>query len=144
MFDAAAGLLGVSSRAAFEGEPPMLLEGLVRRPRVCPDGYTVREGVVDFSPLLTRLADSADPAEGAELLHGTLIHALATWATDAALRSGIETVVLCGGCFLNARLARAVPAALAANGLRVLTALTMPPNDGAVSLGQAWVARRCP
>ena len=28
-------------------------------------------------------------------------------------------------------------------GLRVLTARAMPPNDGAISLGQAWVARQC-
>jgi hydrogenase maturation protein HypF len=143
LFDAAAGLLGVSSRAAFEGEPPMLLEGLVRRPAVWPDGYTLRDGVLDFGPLLGRLADCGEPAEGADLLHGTMIHALVAWAEDAARRSGIETVVLAGGCLLNVHLARAVPPALAARGLQVLTARAMPPNDGAISLGQAWVARWC-
>jgi hydrogenase maturation protein HypF len=143
LFDAAAGLLGVSRHAAFEGEPPMLLEGLVGRPEVWPDGYTVQDGVLDFSPLLARLADCDDQVEGAGLFHGTLADALVAWAQDAARRSGIETVVLGGGCLLNVHLARAVPAALEAGGLRVLTARAMPPNDGAISLGQAWVARRC-
>ena len=143
LFDAAAGLLGVSSRAAFEGEPPMLLEGLVRQPLACPDAYTLTEGVLDFSALLEQLADCTDPSLGADCLHGTLIHALVAWAADAAERSGIETIALCGGCFLNAHLAREVPGRLQEQGLRVLTARAMPPNDGAISLGQAWVARQC-
>ena len=64
------------------------------------------------------------------------------WAADAAEHTGIETVALAGGCFLNAILARELPGRLQQRGLRVLTARSMPPNDGAISLGQAWVARR--
>ncbi len=141
LFDAAAGLLGVSSRAAFEGEPPMLLEGLVRRPRACPGGYTLDQGVLDFSGLLRHLADCTDPVLGAEWLHGTVIDAVTAWAAEAATGTGIDTIALCGGCFLNSHLAREVPGRLRERGLRVLTAETLPPNDGAISLGQAWVAR---
>jgi hydrogenase maturation protein HypF len=106
------------------------------------DGYTLREGVLDFSGLLAQLADCADPGRGANWLHGTLLDALSAWAADAAARTGLDTVALCGGCFLNAHLARELPMKLQRQGLRVLTALDMPPNDGAISLGQAWVAQR--
>jgi len=143
LFDAAAGLLGVSARAAFEGEPPMRLEGLARRPRVLNGGFELTGGVLDFSRLLAWLADCTDPAAGADSLHGTVIEAVSSWAALAARDRGIDTVALCGGCFLNAHLARQVPARLRDLGLRVLTARTMPPNDGAISLGQAWVAGRC-
>lgn len=143
LFDAAAGLLGVSSHAAFEGEPPMILEGLVRRPQSFPGAYTLTDGVLDFGSLLERLSDCTDPAQGADWLHGTLIEAIAAWVAEAARRSDVDTVALCGGCFLNAILAREVPGRLREQGLRVLTARAMPPNDGAISLGQAWVARHC-
>jgi len=142
LFDAAAGLLGVCSHASFEGEPPMRLEGLASNPRALADAWTVDDGVLDFSALLARLADCDDPAAGANWLHGTLIEAISEWAAAAARRCGVDTVALCGGCFLNIHLAREVPLRLRQRGLRVLTAMAMPPNDGAISLGQAWVAQR--
>ena len=142
LFDAAAGLLGVSSRAAFEGEPPMRLEALVRQPQSLTDGYRLENGVVDFSGLLRYLADCNDARLGAEMLHGTLVQALADWAIDAAARSGITTVALAGGCFLNRVLATELPARLEAAGLTPLLVRNIPPNDGSISLGQAWVARR--
>ena len=142
LFDAAAGLLGVCGHASFEGEPPMRLEGLAHNPRALPGAWTLDDGVLDFGPLLARLADCDDPAEGANWLHGTLIEAISEWATAAARRCGIDTIALCGGCFLNTHLAREVPLRLRQRGLRVLTATAMPPNDGAISLGQAWVAQR--
>ena len=38
--------------------------------------------------------------------------------------------------------AQELPSALEEAGLRVLSAHRMPPNDAAISLGQAWVAAR--
>jgi hydrogenase maturation protein HypF len=142
LFDTAAGLLGVSRRAAFEGEPPMRLESLVSRPRALENGYTIDNGVLDFMPLLTALADCDNAGRGADWLHGTLVEALTAWAVEAAERSGIDTVALAGGCLLNAWLAAELPARLSRAGLTPLTAGTVPPNDGSISLGQAWVARR--
>jgi hydrogenase maturation protein HypF len=142
LFDTAAGLLGICSRASFEGEPPMLLEGLAHRPRALAQGYNLDSGILDFSTLLAALADCEDAALGANLLHGTLIEALTEWAVQAACSTGVDTVALCGGCFLNAHLARELPKQLQKQGLRPLLASVMPPNDGAISLGQAWVAQR--
>lgn len=142
LFDTAAGLLGVSRRAAYEGEPPMRLEALVKTPRVLENGYRLSDGVLDFSPLLAALADCKDPATGAELFHGTLVGGLAEWAIDTAARSGLKTVALAGGCFLNRVIAASLPEALRAVGLEPLLAENIPPNDASISLGQAWVARR--
>jgi hydrogenase maturation protein HypF len=142
LFDAAAGLLGISHRASFEGEPPMLLERMARRPQLHSGGYRLENGVLDFLPLLAILTDCGDPERGAQLFHGTLVEALVDWVKEAAIATDLHTVALCGGCFLNAHLAGMLPPRLEALGLRVLQAQSMPPNDGAISLGQAWVAQR--
>lgn len=143
LFDAAAGLLGVCHRSGFEGEAPMRLEGLLDRPIDATGAFTLADGVLDFTPLLAILADCTDPARGAAAFHGTLVQGLAAWVTEASHRTGIHTIALGGGCFHNNSLAQALPAQLEAAGLAVLQARNLPPNDGAVSLGQAWIARRC-
>ncbi len=140
LFDAAAGLLGVSRRQDFEGEAAMRLEGLVSKILVLSGGWRIDDGVLDFAPLLRRLADAIDPADGAALFHGTLIAGLVEWATAAALARGLRQVALSGGCFLNKRLGEGLVEGLAANGIEALVARSVPPNDGGLSLGQAFVA----
>lgn len=140
LFDTAAGLLGICPVSRFEGEAPMLLEGLVRGELKDGDHYQLLDGILDFTPLLTRLADCADPTRGAREFHGTLLRGLTDWALDAAARQRVDTIALCGGCFINHYLATELPLRLQAAGLTVLQAVAMPPNDGAISLGQAWVA----
>jgi hydrogenase maturation protein HypF len=52
----------------------------------------------------------------------------------------LRQVALGGGCFLNHILSRELRAGLAARGYTVWEARQAPPNDGGLSLGQAWVA----
>ena len=144
VFDAAAGLLGVRRRAAFEGQAAMLLEGLAdRHGRVAPDDalFAISEtNELDLAPLLARLADEREAGFGAALFHATIVRALAAWVARAARAQGIATIACGGGCFLNAILARELRAELAGRGLVMLEAMAVPPNDGGLSLGQAWVA----
>jgi hydrogenase maturation protein HypF len=144
LFDAAAGLLEIKEMSAFEGQAAMLLEGLAERHgAVVPlsNGHALAaDGTLNFLPLLGALADKPDPAFGAALFHATLAQGLAAWVTQAAAYSGIKIVALGGGCFLNAILSRNLRDALTAAGLSVLEARQAPPNDGGLSLGQAWVA----
>jgi hydrogenase maturation protein HypF len=140
LFDAAAGLLGLSRRQAFEGEAAMRLEGLATAPTVLADGWRINVGVLDFLPLLGHLADGIVPAAGAALWHGTLIAGLVEWAAAAARAHGLDQVALSGGCFLNKVLSEGVAAGLRAHGIEPLIARAVPPNDGGLSLGQAYVA----
>ena len=52
----------------------------------------------------------------------------------------VRTGAFGGGCFLKALLTALLAGSLARRGIRVLEARQAPPNDGGVSLGQAWVA----
>jgi hydrogenase maturation protein HypF len=143
-FDAAAGLLDLKRRMAFEGQAAMLLEGAAERHGPVPADpslYTIASGnELDLTPLAMRLAGERDVGHGAALFHATLIDALATWAACAAQELDLRTVAGGGGCFLNAILARGLDVALGARGLGFLQAQAVPPNDGGVALGQAWVA----
>ena len=142
-FDAACGLLGLHWHSSHEGQAPMALEGLVDAPAVLAGGWRTEGGVLDPTPLLAAIAQPGlSPREGANLFHGTLVAGLAEWIGVAACAQRIETVALGGGCLLNRVLAEGLCAALRAQGLRPLLPRLLPPNDGAISLGQVWVARR--
>jgi hydrogenase maturation protein HypF len=134
----------VSQTQAYEGQAAMLLQGLAERHgKVEPldDGYILSDdGVLDFHPLLAVLADCKDAAFGAALFHATVAAGLAAWAQRATVQCGINHIALGGGCFLNNILSEALHENLTVHGLHVLTAQRLPPNDGAIALGQAWVA----
>ncbi len=143
-FDAAAGLLGVKEIQAYEGQAAMLLEGLAEKHgKVTPlvRGYVhTAQDELDFRPLLAHLADCDDAGYGAALFHATLAEGLCDWVRLATGRSGIQHVALGGGCFLNNILTQTLTDSLTVGGLNVLTAQQLPPNDGAISFGQAAVA----
>jgi hydrogenase maturation protein HypF len=144
-FDAAAGLLGVSAVMNYEGQAAMQLEALAAQHHgaVLEGGLWRLDGaVLDLMPLLQRLVDERDAVAGAALFHSTLAAALAEWVALAARRERITAVALGGGCLLNRVLAAQLTALLRARGLKVLTAVQAPPNDGGIALGQAWVAQR--
>ena len=145
-FDAAAGLLGVCEVMSYEGQAAMLLEGLAEMVGELPplnEAYVLHaDGRLDLLPLLGWLADGRDAATGAAVFHGTLASALADWVRQAAAQAGIRTVALGGGCFLNHVLTRQLLLRLQVQGLTVLTARQAPPNDGGLSLGQAWIAQQ--
>jgi hydrogenase maturation protein HypF len=144
LFDAAAGLAGVREVAAFEGQAPMLLEGLAEaHGPVAPmeGGFRLSEdGVLDFLPLLAAVADLGEPGHAASLFHATVAEGLARWVLEFSRRHGLKRVAFGGGCFLNHLLSSALGARLRAAGLEVFEAAQVPPNDGGLSLGQAWIA----
>jgi len=61
---------------------------------------------------------------------------LAQWA----LSCDVRPLALGGGCFLNRILSADLRQRLEAEGRTVLEAAQVPPNDGGLSLGQAWIA----
>ncbi len=97
---------------------------------------------VDWAPALARLLGLI--AAGAPVGH--ISHAfhlgLARAIAEVASRLAAKDVALTGGCFQNAALTEAAIDALAARGIRAHWHRRVPPNDGGLSLGQAyWVAR---
>ncbi|MBK8961998.1 MAG: carbamoyltransferase HypF [Candidatus Competibacteraceae bacterium] len=143
LFDAAAALLGVREVSDYEGQAAMELEALAHRhgpANPLAEGFVVHDsGVLDLFPLLAWLANGVVTELGAACFHATLALALSEWLNGAGRTSGIRKVALSGGCFLNRLLATQLRARLEQSGWQVLTARQAPPNDGGISLGQAWV-----
>ncbi|MGY3443071.1 carbamoyltransferase HypF [Bradyrhizobium sp. USDA 4473] len=141
LFDAAAALLGVACVQSYEGEAAMKLEALVRRTAIFHAGWTIDRGVLSLRPLFARLiADKIEAADGAGLFHGTFAAACIDWVRRSARKTGVKTIVLSGGCFLNAVLADEIERGCRSAGLTPLVPRQLPPNDGGLSLGQAWIA----
>ena len=149
LFDAAAATLGLRLVAAYEGQAAMELEALAGR-RVASE-YPVPIEVdetgawrLDPVPLLTRLAlrrqRGGDPADLAADFHASIARATELLVLRALEATGFSTVVLGGGVFQNARLLDSVRSRLETRRIRVLLPLRLPPNDGAISYGQAAMA----
>ena len=147
LFDAVASLLGVCDVATHEGQAAMAVEaaaGSVRAP-----GYpiTLSEGTpwtADPAPIirgvLGDLAARRYVSEVAAAFHSTLSDLVVLGCERIREEVGLETVVLSGGVFMNARLAGQAHDALVARRFRVLMPRQVPCNDGGLALGQAYVA----
>jgi hydrogenase maturation protein HypF len=114
----------------------MVLESLVRRPVALRGAWTIRDGVLDFLPLLDALR-TMTPEDGADAFHGTLAAGLVELALPA-LR-GEPVIALGGGCVVNAALTGALVDGFARHGVEVLRPRLAPAGDGGLALGQAWV-----
>jgi hydrogenase maturation protein HypF len=142
LFDAAAALLGLCETQSYEGQAAMELEAAVGSPEVLAQGFRIWNNVLDFTPLLAALMQPGVGIQhGAELFHGTIIAGLAEWAGDYASRMGQTRIVLGGGCFMNPILTEGLAGALRQRGLTPWLPRALPANDGAISFGQAAIAR---
>lgn len=142
MLDAAAGLLGVSASTRFRGQAGLLLEGLAERQgEVYPlsGGWSIKDGCLDLLPLFAALADETNPQHGAALFHATLAAALTDWLAAVVPAGG--TVAASGGCLQNQVLGSSLRGRLADAGMHLIEARRIPPNDGGIALGQAWIAQ---
>jgi len=97
---------------------------------------------IDFRPmfraLIHDLAGTPDRAVLAARVHVTVARAVIATARLLSEATGLRTVALSGGVFQNRILSALVEDGLTAEGLNVLTHSLVPPNDGGLSLGQAY------
>jgi hydrogenase maturation protein HypF len=152
IFDAAAALLGLVRETDYEGEGPILLEGLASRAwsagsRPEPEGL-VPPGRgspfrLDPVPLLARLASarSSEPAPALALrFHVEIAAAAFAGAVELRRLTGLATIALSGGVFQNVLLRDLLVPRLEAAGFDVRLNLGVPPGDGGLAVGQAYRA----
>jgi len=148
VFDAAAGLLGLSAHVKYEAQAAILLEQAATRhierhgwPRAMARGWRIdAQGRLDLLALLASLDGAADADQAAARFHATLAAALGEWVGQAAESGGLGTLAWGGGCFLNALLCLRLRQILERRGIEVLAPVLLSPGDAAIALGQARVA----
>lgn len=149
LFDAAASLLGLAQRCSFEGQAAMLLEAAARshsteeyypyQVTYFTVGRRPSRWIMEWKSIVRGImSDSrALPAgEAAAKFHNTL----AEMVVSLARAVNEPTVILSGGCFQNKLLLERTTMRLKASGFEVLWPRVLPPNDGAIAIGQLAAA----
>ena len=136
MFDAVAALTGVCRTNTFEGQAAMALEFIADQDVLDTYDFTIEKDIIDWKLVLLGILDDLQKGLSASAISGKFHGTLVKIIVDAANRSGLETVLLSGGCFQNAVLLEHAINALESAGFNVGTHHKVPPNDGALALGQ--------
>jgi len=96
---------------------------------------------LNFLPMIRDImGDERDISDRAYLFHLTLARGFVEMATLAEAERNIRKVGLTGGVFQNTLLLKLTKDLLEESGFEVLIHSGVPPNDGGISLGQAFLA----
>jgi hydrogenase maturation protein HypF len=155
LFDAVSSLAGVCHRVAYEAEAAMLFEALAHDAIPgCDHAYAFGlagdDGALaaDPRPVIAAVAADVlagvDPATIAARFHLAVEDLVLDLATALRARTGLSTVALSGGVFLNALLTTLCVDRLQRTGFRVLRHRLVPPSDAGLALGQIAIAARIP
>ena len=139
LFDAAAALLGLVSRASLEAEAPMAVEEAVAEDAYpIPLPLRVADVLVsDWEPLLDLLQNaSLSPGERAASFHATLARVVLDQARAVRAVHGVSRIGLTGGVFQNRVLCEHIACDATADGFEVFIHERVPCNGAGLSFGQ--------
>ena len=143
LFDAVAALTGICRSSSFEGQAAMMLEWRIRRSAESYGFALTRKqdlGVVDWGEALRGIVEEVGRGVEAEVISARFHRTLAEVAVAVAKEQPERRVMLSGGCFQNRYLTELCIQRLREEGFTPYWQHLVPPNDGGISLGQAWVA----
>ena len=149
LFDAVASLLGVRDRVSYEGQAAIELEWLAAGSQAA--GSYPFELIADQAPwqidvrpmireIVREKKNGVAPADIARRFHRSISDLIVSVCRLIRGETGLNSVALSGGVFMNALLLEEVAPHLEAERFRVLRHRLVPPNDGGLSLGQLAVA----
>ncbi|MDO8631506.1 MAG: hypothetical protein Q7R41_13555 [Phycisphaerales bacterium] len=155
LFDAVAVLLELCRDDTPDGQAAGALEALAGV-RDCPPYRLTLDGLalalskkgtsvrLNWRPMMREMmadiARGVDPSVISARFHATIVTMLAEAAEWGVRTTGIDRVVLSGGCFANQRLRTGLIAELRMRGIEAKTHVRVPTGDAGISLGQAFVA----
>ncbi|MGW2256469.1 carbamoyltransferase HypF [Streptomyces sp. NPDC001780] len=158
LFDAVASLVGIRHHVEYEAQAAMELENAALAAGGLPGRGAYRFGLpagppgegrplpVNPGPVLAAavsdLRSGVDAGTVAARFHGAVVSLVREVCLRARDRTGLGTVALSGGVFLNTLLAEGCTRSLEEDGFTVLRHREVPPGDGGLALGQVMVAAR--
>jgi len=140
LFDAVASLLDVCRISSYEGQAAMQLQ--TRAEEISHDGssYPWADGL-DWGPVILGLLADRDAGVDTSVIAARFHQSIVNMIAATAKKHPDIPIVLGGGCFQNAWLLDHTVGLLRAYGREVYWPNVLPPNDGAVSVGQAMASR---
>jgi len=143
LFDAVATICGLPAVISFEGQAAMSLEYAADENETGSYAFALSEHdprVIDWEPVICAVLADRDAGVPVSQISARFHHSLADMALAVARSVGPNDVILTGGCFQNAVLAARVRSRLSAAGFSVYNNRMVPPGDGGIALGQAFLA----
>jgi hydrogenase maturation protein HypF len=144
VLDSIAAILGISYERTYEGEPAMKLEAYSRGGR---DRLNIKperdEEVIKTTNMVRNIYDQRVKIAVPDLaisVHTYVAQALANAAVALAEEEGIKVVGFSGGVALNEVISLKIRKVVSEAGLRYVSNVAVPPGDGGVSFGQAYLA----
>lgn len=158
LFDAVASLIGVRQHVNYEAQAAMELEWLAAQQQheqqncnglAQPEGYhflfqNLDPIQIDPQPVLKAICSDVITNVPASIIadrfHQAVAHMITQICCRGRAQTGINTVGISGGVFQNVLLLELAQSQLREQGFRVLVHQQVPPNDGGIALGQAFIA----
>jgi hydrogenase maturation protein HypF len=138
LFDAAASLLGIHHVNRYEGECAIMLENAAAR------ALQADEKKAETAERALRTASGTPEADALALrFHRDVARAVLTECGRAQAAHKTNRVCLSGGVFQNKILMEETLRLLRNDGFTPYYNISVPPNDGGIALGQAYLAMQC-
>ncbi|MBO6282666.1 MAG: carbamoyltransferase HypF, partial [Pseudobutyrivibrio sp.] len=145
LFDAVSALLDICHYNSYEGQAPIELENVAAHSKKSYPLHIGADGDIKalFEDIVYAISNNVDKAQIAR----GVIDAVADYVVTIAIENKDKLddknqIVLSGGTFLNRILLEGVLTGLEAEGFNVYIAEQLPPGDGGICLGQAYLASR--
>lgn len=137
LFDAISALLDLCYINSYSGEAAMKVENLYREDIKDYFSFNItNDFYIDWEPMIREIILSKD--KEAAILASKFINTLAQIVLTIADRVNTDKVCLSGGVMMNAPLIQRIEYLLRKKSIRVFKNKYFPPNDGNISLGQAY------
>lgn len=157
LFDSVAALLGICQHNSYEGQAAMELETLAKRAVTSswsdeilpshhknnPRSLIERNEILELNSqeIVKAVLDGLTRGDTASVIalqfHNLLISSITLLIQRLSRLTGINRVVLSGGCMQNSLLLEGLFNTLSSKTFQVYTGQKLPVNDGAISFGQA-------
>ena len=146
-FDAVSCMCGLRNIAGYEGQAAMEFESLLPTIEMDrPYNFDITDDsgiiIIDQRRVVKEVVNDLNKSLSLISLrfHSTIVKMIYEVCKILRKKTGINEVVLSGGCFQNVFLSVNARKILQKNGFRVYTHSKIPPNDACISVGQAAIA----
>ena len=137
LFDGVSALLGLGLEVEYEAQAAMALEWALEPDAAQIEPYPMTDW--DWFLMIKQLwrdhQGGRPRAQIAAAFHNGLVKAM----LESAQKTGVNQVLLTGGCFQNRYLQNQVVLALKSQGFNPIVHRLLPPNDANLGLGQLWM-----
>ena len=148
LFDAVSALVGVRETVNYEGQAAIELEQMVEKGEMGEYPFEILEEnetlIVNPDPIIEAIVEDIKKKEAPFIIsarfHNSIASTISRMAQRIRKETGLSDIFLTGGVFQNHVLLARVWDILKGDGFSVYIHRKVPPNDGGISLGQAFYA----